>query len=305
MARCCPNLGFDAGQQRELHGSGCRWNAVASQAPWVTITSPSNGEGLSSGSIGFTVAANPQTIPRTGFIVAGNGTSSATFTVQEGGACYYTLSDGPVIAIQPSGGTYAVSVTATSGCVWSAVSNTSWITISAGASGTGSGSFSFTATPNSSASDLTGTITVMNQTLTVIIGTPQGTPSTGWVSISGSEQQETINMCPGAPNPCWATIPNGGSITVTVGSESFGVGYSCCSDPASSLATRLANNINSTTLAPIEATVSGSKVTITSTISGAATNYPLSVSYTYNSTYYSSPAMTASTSGPTLTGGTD
>ena len=41
------------------------------------------------------------------------------------------------------------------------------------------------------------------------------------------------------------------------------------------------------------------------TISGAATNYPLSVSYTYNSTYYSSPAMTASTSGPTLTGGTD
>jgi len=227
-----------------------------------------------------------------------------TFTVQEAGACYYTLSEGPVIAIQPSGGTYAVSVTATSGCVWSAVSNTSWITISAGASGTGSGSFSFTATPNSGASDLTGTITVMNQTLTVIIGTPQGTPSTGSVTISGSGQKVMINPCE-PHSSCPQTIPNGGSITVTVGSESFTVGYSCCSDTASSLATALATKINSTTLAPIEATVSGSKVTITSTINGVATNYPLSVSYTYNSTYFTSPAFTASASGPSLTGGTD
>lgn len=220
--------------------------------------------------------------------------------------CTYYLSPGPTLAIQPSGGTYAVSVTTQSNCVWSAVSNSSWLTVSAGASGTGSGSFSFTAAPNSGSSDLSGTITVMSQTLTVIVGSPVGTPGTGSVTIQGSPVSQTFNMCPNSyPYYCPATIPDYGTIYVTVGSETFSVSYGSSSDTAASLASGLANAINQQTLSPISATASGSTVTIMSTINGAATNYALSTSYTYNTTYYSYPAFTASTSGSSLTGGTD
>ena len=104
---------------------------------------------------------------------------------------------------------------------------------------------------------------------------------------------------------CSATIPDYGSIYVTVGSETFTLNYGSSSDTAASLASALASAMNQQALSPISATVSGSTVIITSTINGAATNYPLSTSYTYNTAQYSYPAFTASASGPFLTGGTD
>ncbi len=286
-------------------GAGCKWSAT-SDAAWISITSGSSG--TSTGNASFSVTANPTTTPRTGTITVGSSLSSATgsFTVQEAGVCTYSLSPGRTLAIQPSGGTYAVSVTTQSNCVWSAVSNSSWLTVSAGASGTGSGSFSFTAAPNSGSSDFSGTITVISQTLTVIIGSPVGTPGTGSVAFQGSPVSQTFNMCPNSyPYYCPATIPDYGTIYVTVGSETFSVSYGSSSDTAAGLASELANAINQQTLSPISATASSSTVTITSTINGAATNYALSTSYTYNTAQYSYPAFTASASGSSLTGGTD
>jgi phage tail sheath gpL-like len=133
-----------------------------------------------------------------------------------------------------------------------------------------------------------------------------GTPGTGSVTVQGSPVSQTFNMCPNSyPYHCPATIPDYGTISVTVANETFTVSYGSSSDTSASLATALANAINQQTLSPISASVSGSKITITSTINGAATNYPLSTSYTYNTTYYSYPAFTASASGASLTGGTD
>ena len=284
-------------------GAGCRWSAT-SNAAWISITNGASG--TSSGNVSFSVAANPSTTPRRGTISVGNSSTTGTFTVQQAGVCTYSLSAGPTLALQASGGTYTVSVSTQNNCVWSAVSNSNWLTISAGASGTGSGSFSFTASPNSGSSDLTGIITVMSQTLTVIVGSPMGTPGTGSVTVQGSPVSQTFNMCPNSyPYHCPATIPDYGTISVTVANETFTVSYGSSSDTSASLATALANAINQQTLSPISASVSGSKITITSTINGAATNYPLSTSYTYNTTYYSYPAFTASASGASLTGGTD
>jgi hypothetical protein len=58
-------------------------------------------------------------------------------------------------------------------------------------------------------------------------------------------------------------------------------------------------------LSPISATVSGTVISIRSTLNGAATNYSLSTSYNYDTTDFSSPAFTAAASGTQLTGGTD
>jgi pimeloyl-ACP methyl ester carboxylesterase len=281
-------------------GAGCQWSAV-SQAPWLSITSGTSG--TSSGTVSFSVAVNPSTLPRTSAIQAGSGLSSAIFNVTQVGVCTYSLSEGPIVAIPPAGETNTVTVTTQTGCVWSAVSNASWLTITSGVSGTGTGSFTYTAAPNSGSSDLSGTITVMSQTLTVIAGSPVGTPGTGTVTIYGSSQSIEVNECPTNPyGTCWVNIPDGGSVSVTIGTETFSTGYSTTT--AAQIASALAGLMNYT-LSPIYATVSGTTISIRSTLNGAATNYSLSTSYTYNSTYFSSPAFTAAASGTQLTGGTD
>jgi hypothetical protein len=97
-------------------------------------------------------------------------------------------------------------------------------------------------------------------------------------------------------------IPNGGSVSVTIGTETFTTGYGTTT--AAQIASALAGLMNYT-LSPIYATVSGTTISIRSTLNGAATNYSLSTSYVYNTTYFSSPAFTAVASGMQLTGGTD
>ena len=293
--------------------AGCHWSA-ASNTPWISVTGTSSG--ISSGNISFAVAANPVTMPRTGTITVGNGTASTNFVVQQAALCTYSLSEGPIVTVPSSGGNYTLSVTTQSDCPWSAVSNSPWLTVTAGASGTGPGSFTFAVAPDSSGASLSGTITVMNQTLTVIVGSPVGTPGAGTVTIMGAEQYEEYYV----PQQCWqlpppygyyciggyyAQITETGSVSITVGSDTFTVQYGSSLVTGPEIATALANTINQQTGSPVTATASGSAVTVTSTIAGAATNYPLAISYTYSTQYFSSPAFTAAASGPTLTGGTD
>jgi uncharacterized protein (TIGR03437 family) len=66
-----------------------------------------------------------------------------------------------------TGGDGAVSVTAQSGCVWTAASDAAWITVMANTSGNGNGSVSYGVAANTSASQRTGTLRVAGQTLTV------------------------------------------------------------------------------------------------------------------------------------------
>ncbi len=283
-------------------GPGCQWSAV-SGAPWITITSGSSG--TSSGNISFSVGANPSSNPRMGTIQAGNGGSTATFTLTQAATCSYSLSTTNVI-FQPGGGTATVSVTTQTGCVWSAVPSASWITITAGGGGTASGSFTFTAAPPDTTNSFTGTIRVMGQVLNIIVGSAFGTPGTGTITISGSPQSGTFNMCPNTyPYSCWTTIQEGGQISVMIEGFTYGTGYGSSSDTASQLARNLANSINGTSGSPVTATVSGSTVTVTSIIKGAVTNYPITSSYQFGppSPYFSNPAFTAAALG--ISGGTD
>ena len=67
-----------------------------------------------------------------------------------------------------------MAVTAPNGCIWTATSNVSWITITSGESGNGNGTVEYSVAANPGTSSRTQTLTIASQTFTVIqAGTPQ------------------------------------------------------------------------------------------------------------------------------------
>ncbi|MBZ5608499.1 MAG: hypothetical protein LAP38_09590 [Acidobacteriia bacterium] len=83
-----------------------------------------------------------------------------------GGNCSYYVN--PLTnSIPAAGGTGLVLITTAPTCAWTAKSNVSWITITAGSSGTGGGAVSYTVAANTSSSSRTGTLTIADQTHTV------------------------------------------------------------------------------------------------------------------------------------------
>ena len=84
-----------------------------------------------------------------------------------GDGCSHTI-DPTSQTFTYEGGTGTVTVSAPSGCAWTAQSNNDWITITAGASGTGPGQVTYTVASHSSSSQRRGTLTIAGQTLTVL-----------------------------------------------------------------------------------------------------------------------------------------
>ena len=163
---------------------GCAWTA-ASNAPWITVTQGSSGNG--NGTVQFSVAAT--TGPsRTGTMtIAGR-----TFTVTQGQGCTFALN--PTSQSVPSGGgTNTFNVVAPAGCAWSAATTDQWVTITAGATGAGNGTVTFSAAPNTGPAR-TGRITVGGQTFTI----------------------EQADACAFAANPRTFTVPAAGQTAMTV-----------------------------------------------------------------------------------------
>lgn len=81
------------------------------------------------------------------------------------GKCAYSLSSTGA-SFSSSGGAESVSVTAGTGCAWTASSSASWIVVSSGASGSGGGSVSYMVSANTGAAR-TGAMTIAGETFTV------------------------------------------------------------------------------------------------------------------------------------------
>jgi hypothetical protein len=91
-----------------------------------------------------------------------------TFTLNQAAPlpnCTYTLNPGGA-TVPAAGGTGSFTVTASSGCAWTAVASAPWITVTSGAAGNGNGTVAFTVAANSGASR-SGSIVVAGQTFTV------------------------------------------------------------------------------------------------------------------------------------------
>ena len=152
-----------------VNRADCAWIAT-STVPWVAVyatsaTAQPYGLGFGGGHFGFSVAPNPTDTQRSGAIVAAGGTFQITQL-----PCPYTVS--PTTAnVLAAGGTGVITVTTACAPPWTAVSNASFMTITAGTSGTGNGTVRVSIAANTGAGR-TGTLTIAGQTVTVTQSAP-------------------------------------------------------------------------------------------------------------------------------------
>ena len=164
-------------------GAGCSWSA-SSRDSFVNVTPAS---GVGNGTVTVTVTANTDAA-RTGSAVIAGQTVSVSEAAQP---CSYVLT-ALSLNVSGNGGSYNVGVTTGSVCTWSAMSNTGFITVTAGQSGTGNGTITISVSPSGSAR--TGTLTIAGVTVTInqSASTQTGTfaiytsASKGWSSIQVS-----------------------------------------------------------------------------------------------------------------------
>jgi hypothetical protein len=197
--------------------AGCAWTAT-SNASWITITSGTSGTGA--GTVSYSIAANPSTGSRTGTLTA----AGQTITINQSGACSFTvapMSQNPAA----SGGPLTASVTTSSGCSWTATSNaTGWITVNSGSSGTGNGTVGYTVAANTSTGARTGTLTVAGKTVTIDqSGTCSFTvsPMSQSPAAAGGSFTSTVTTATGC---VWGTASNAAWITVSSGTSGSGNG---------------------------------------------------------------------------------
>lgn len=98
-------------------------------------------------------------------------------------SCSFTISPTSKSFNNASRQTGTVTVGALSSCAWTASSNASWITITAGTSGAGNGAVAYTVAANTTGGARTGTMTIAGKTFTV---TQSGATMTCTFSISPS-----------------------------------------------------------------------------------------------------------------------
>jgi C1A family cysteine protease len=206
------------GQLRVSAASGCAWQAASSD-PWVTITSGASGTG--SGKVGFSVSANTGTGVREATITA----AGKSWGIYQEGMAQQTCTYGITPASQSftsAAGTGSVSVSATTGCAWTASSNATWITITSGGSGAGNGTVNVSVTANTTTSSRSGTITAAGKTFTVT----QAAAATGTPDIGVNPTSLNFgNVIVGKTTSQKITVSNTGTGTLTFSSVTLTSSY--------------------------------------------------------------------------------
>ena len=177
----------------------------------------------------------------------------------------------PVSQWVPAAGvTGSSTVTAGAGCAWTAVSNASWITVSAGASGSGSGTVTFSVAANAGSTDRTGTLTIGGNSFTVTQAgapcAPTISPASLNVVAAGASGSVAVTAAAGCTwtatsNAAWITVAPGAS-----GSGSASVAYSVAANPSTTART------GSVTVAGNTFTVTQAGATCAPTISPTSLN---------------------------------
>jgi hypothetical protein len=154
----------------------------------------------------------------------GSAASEVSNTFEFSAMCSPSLASAGA-SISADGGTGSVGMNIADGCLWTAVSNNAWITITSGSSGSGSGTISFSVAPNSGTSSRTGTITAGGETFTITQASTACTyslsPSTQSVPTAGGTAAVTMT----AGSACsWNASSNSAWLTVTGGASGSGNG---------------------------------------------------------------------------------
>jgi hypothetical protein len=147
----------------------CTWS-VATDSSWVSLTGARDGQG--SGSVPFSVGANPAASQRSATITVG---SESVPLSQAAAPCHFSLSRAADTA-PAAGGRLTVDVSTLAGCAWSASSGASWIAIASGQSGNASGTVAMTVAANTG-SARSGQVTIAGQPYKVSQAAPADSPA--------------------------------------------------------------------------------------------------------------------------------
>jgi hypothetical protein len=141
-------------------GNSCAWTASPTAA-WITITS--GGVGVGNGTVQYSVAPNPGTDQRIGQIMVQDQIHTVT---QNGINCSFTLSPlGATLNSNAANG--SITVSAGTGCAWTATSNAGFLTITGGASGLGNGTVNYSITANPGTNSRNAQISIADKTFSV------------------------------------------------------------------------------------------------------------------------------------------
>ena len=143
--------------------SGTNWTAISNDA-WITITSGASGTG--DGTVTYLVRDNMSGTPRQGMLTVAGKTFTVTQDGQTSGACKSGLNPG-FNSFTSAGGSGSFAIQTEPGCVWKAVSNVNWITVTSNCCGIGPGTVNYTVASNPGPSARNGTISMGGQTFSV------------------------------------------------------------------------------------------------------------------------------------------
>ncbi|MEO8255891.1 MAG: BACON domain-containing carbohydrate-binding protein [Acidobacteriota bacterium] len=209
--------------------AGCAWTA-ASQVSWITILEGASAQS-GNGTRTLSVDANGTT-SRSGTVTIANQvvTISQDALPAPVPTCVLTLSASSR-GVGSAGGDGTVAVSGAAGCQWSAVSNTSWIAITAGSPGIGAGAVQYRVAANPDALPRSGTIVVAGQGLTVSqdAATPSPGPCAFSVSptsatIPAAGMSGTITVTASAPTCTWTGSSAAGWLIISAGASGTGSG---------------------------------------------------------------------------------
>jgi len=140
----------------------CDWEAV-STAPWLTITSDSNGSGA--GFLSYEVSPFQSPVIRQAEIIVStnSGLSTDSITITQMDECQVILT-ADQSEFKQDGGTTSIDVDFPNAndavCDWEATTDVAWIQITGDQNGLGDSEFSITVSPYNGATTRTGTVTV-------------------------------------------------------------------------------------------------------------------------------------------------
>ncbi|HEY2931036.1 MAG TPA: BACON domain-containing carbohydrate-binding protein [Acidobacteriota bacterium] len=208
--------GAETGSVDVTAASGCGWSAN-STASWITITSTATGSG--GGSVTYSLTPNKSNTPRTGSIII----AEQTFSVKQESLCPITLD--PANFTHGAGaenGKFSVKVP--EGCKWTAASDVSWITITAGSTGSGDGTVEYSIRPNDGTAPRNGSIFIGDKTFSVKQD-PRCPFKLNPSNKNHDAGEEFGSFAVSVPGGCsWAAAANVSWITVVSGNTGSGDG---------------------------------------------------------------------------------
>jgi hypothetical protein len=154
--------------------AGCSWTAAPS-VPWLTVPNGSSGSGTGAITIAF---SENYDAPRDGIVMVRWPTPTAgqNIRIAQAGCLYAVSRDSFTVAAAGGTGTFDVlqqSLPNTCGgatqdrCIWSAVSDVPWITVSGGMPRSGDNPVAFTVAANATGAARVGRITVRDKVVVV------------------------------------------------------------------------------------------------------------------------------------------